>query len=346
MQDYQNILPPVELFRQFPLSPERAQNIVWWRQDIASIIQRRSSRFLVIVWPCSIHDDRAAIEYAGYIQKWREMFSDSMEIVMRTYFEKPRTTVGWKGLINDPHLNGTYDIAFWIQNARKLLLELTDIGIPVATEFLDPISHLYFSDLVSWWAIWARTTESQTHRELASWLPCPVGFKNSTEWNIQVALDAILSSNESHTYLGVNESWNISIVTSEWNKNTHVILRWSNTGPNFTEEYVTKTSEWAKKHGVNDGIMIDVSHQNSCKDYRRQVEWIESIALQLQSWNSPIIGVMIESNILAGNQSFAPWITDASLLEYGKSITDACVNIVETEKFLMLLSDALRNRTV
>lgn len=344
MIDFKFIFSPQQLLKELPISILWQWNVQSWKQSISSIIRWKDNRLLVIVWPCSIHDYNAAIEYAEHIQKWRKEFGDTLEIVMRTYFEKPRTTVGWKWLINDPHLNGTYDIEYGIQNARKLLLELTEMGVPVATEFLDPVSHLYLSDIISWWAIGARTTESQIHRELASWLTCPIGFKNSTDGNVKIALDAMLSSCQPHTYLWINTEWQITIVTSTWNPDTHIILRWSNKWINYTEDFVYSASENARKSGMNDRIMIDVSHQNSAKDYKRQIEWIYSITSQLQEKKSPIMWVMIESNIIEGAQSFTPWVDNPCKIEYWKSITDGCVNIADTENMLSLLSEAVQKR--
>lgn len=334
----QLIISPNSLRKELLITEEQKSNIQTWRNTISSIIHGKNKRLLVIVWPCSIHDTKAAIEYAQYIQKWREEFQDDLEIVMRTYFEKPRTTVWWKWLINDPYLDGSYAIEAWIRTARKLLLDIANMWIPTATEFLDPIAAIYLSDLISWGAIGARTTESQTHRELASGLPCPIGFKNGTDGSVKIAIDAIQSSSNPHTVLSGWEDGGIAIITTSGNPDTHVILRGSNKWINYDNNSIKEASDMAKKAWLPYRIMIDVSHQNSQKDYKKQIHGIHSIAEQIQQGEDSILGVMIESNIYDWSQSYIPGKDDIESLVYGKSITDACVDIFTTYQMLQKLS--------
>lgn len=338
IQKIQSIISPASLRKNLPITSEQVNDIQVWRNTISSIIHGNDNRLLVILGPCSIHDTVAAIEYARHIQQWRVEFSDSLEIVMRTYFEKPRTTVGWKWLINDPYLDGSYTIEDWLRMTRQFLLDIANMWIPAATEFLDPFSLGYIADLISWGAIGARTTESQVHRECVSGLPCPIGFKNGTDGSVKIAVDAMLSASQSHTFLSNDEDGCLTVVTTSGNPHLHVVLRWSSNGTNFDYTSIKEASEMVKKTNLPYRIMIDVSHQNSQKNHKKQMEWVDSIVEQIQNGNEDILGVMIESNINEWSQSYIPWKDNRENLVYGKSITDACVNIVTTYQMLCKLA--------
>lgn len=336
----QSIFSPAQLIQEFPVTSELHDTVEHSRSTICSMIRGQDPRLLVIVWPCSIHDPIAALEYAWYVQDWRDEFWDTLEIVMRTYWEKPRTTIGWKWLINDPYLDGTYDIESWLRIARKLLIDIGTLWVPTATEFLDPLSTWYISDLISWGAIGARTTESQTHRELASSLPCPIGFKNGTDGNIKIALDAMQSAKAEHTFLSISEDGSIARMQTTGNPDTHVILRWSSQWTNFDKHNVDATAWLATTAWLPCRVMIDVSHQNSQKNYRKQMDWINSVVEQIQNGDEKILGVMIESNIQEGSQSYTPGKDISENLIYWKSITDACVDISTTHEMLRKLAQA------
>jgi 3-deoxy-7-phosphoheptulonate synthase len=337
IQSIQSIFSPEILHVQMPASPDLLLGIRIWRETIQSMIHWKDNRLLVIVWPCSIHDPESAIEYAKHVRKWRDEFKDSLEIVMRTYWEKPRTTIGWKWLINDPHLDGSHDIASGFRIARQLLIDIANIGVPTATEFLDPLSAPYIADLISWGAIGARTTESQTHRELASSLSCPVGFKNGTDGSIKIAIDAMISASTNHSLLWINHEWAISIITTSGNKDSHIILRGSNKWTNFDNKSIQDASILAQKNWLPKRIMIDASHQNSQKDYQKQIFVIDSIVDQIQQGEKNILGVMIESSLIDWNQVFNPEKSNKNILVYGQSITDWCVDISETYQILQKL---------
>ena len=313
------IIPPASLKQVFPLSIEGASCVSEWRSQIKRIMRREDPRLMVVVGPCSIHDQVAAIDYAKKLAKLSEQVKDQLFVVMRVYFEKPRTTIGWKGLINDPDLNGTHQISKGLGIARQLFCAITDLGLPIASEMLDPITPQYLSDMISWGAIGARTTESQTHREMASGLSFPVGFKNGTDGNLQVAIDAMGAAIHSHSFLGMNFAGRTSIVETTGNPDVHIVLRGGNDAPNYMPDDIKHTEDLLKNNNQLSAIMVDCSHANSYKDHTRQKEALDSVVGQLLAGNSSICAVMIESNLEAGNQKIP---TDLSQLAYGVSVTD------------------------
>ena len=334
------VLPPVFLEEERPVSEEAEATIFNSRLDISRILAHRDPRLLVLAGPCSIHDTRAAVEYAALLKSAIAEFASDLHIVMRVYFEKPRTTVGWKGLINDPHLDGSYKINDGLRLARHLLLDLAEMGVPAGTEFLDMISPQYIAGLVSWGAIGARTTESQVHRQLVSGVSCPVGFKNATSGDIQVAIDAILSAANSHTFLGHTKHGQSAIFVTRGNNETHIILRGGRKMVNYTADFVAETTLQMEKAGVQPRIMIDCSHANSSKDHNRQPVVCSDVAQQVAAGNRNIIGVMLESNLVAGAQKLVP----GQPLVYGQSITDACIDWSQTYPLLKQLATAARAR--
>jgi 3-deoxy-7-phosphoheptulonate synthase len=338
------VLPPVFLEEDLPISDTATATIFNARTDISAILSGRDSRLLVLCGPCSIHDTKAAREYAGLLQAAIKEFRADLRIVMRVYFEKPRTTIGWKGLINDPHLDQSYKINDGLRLARHLLLDLAEMGVPTGTEFLDMISPQYIAGLVSWGAIGARTTESQVHRQLVSGVSCPVGFKNATSGDVQVAIDAILSAAHSHTFLGHSHHGQSAIFVTTGNPECHIILRGGRGTVNYTAEAVGETAAKMEKAGVAPRIMIDFSHANSGKDYRRQALVCHDVAQQIgDRGDKRIMGVMIESNLVAGAQPLVPGQTLDTLV-YGQSITDGCIDWAETHSLLTELAAAVRAR--
>ena len=334
------VLPPVFLEEERPVSEEAIATIFNARLAISRILAHRDPRVLVLVGPCSIHDTKAAREYASLLRSAIKEFAADLQIVMRVYFEKPRTTVGWKGLINDPHLDGSFKINDGLRLARHLLLDLAEMGVPSGTEFLDMISPQYIAGLASWGAIGARTTESQVHRQLVSGVSCPVGFKNGTSGDIQVAIDAILSASHSHTFLGHTKHGQSAIFVTKGNRETHIILRGGRNKVNYTADCVAQTAAAMDKAGLQPRIMIDCSHANSSKDHNRQPLVGRDIAQQIAAGNENIIGVMIESNLVAGAQKFIA----GEPLVYGQSITDACIDWDQTYPLLRELAAAVRAR--
>lgn len=322
----QPLISPANLIAEIPLNKKATELIIQTRQQASEIIRGYDDRLLVIVGPCSIHDVDAALEYAVLLQKAKNKFADELCLIMRVYFEKPRTTVGWKGLINDPYLNNSFNINQGLQLARKLLTNLADLGVPAGTEFLDTIVPQFLSDAISWGAIGARTTESQVHRELASGLSMPVGFKNGTEGNVQTALDAIYSAQHPHHFLSVTKQGYAAIVSTKGNDSCHIILRGSTQSTNYSSEHITQVSDALAVNQLNPGIMVDCSHGNSQKDHTRQVNVANDLISQLCRGNQVITGIMIESNLLAGKQKLIP----GEKLCYGQSITDACLGWNET----------------
>ena len=320
-----------DLKKELPASDKASQIVAQGSETIKRILDKKDSRLLLIVGPCSIHDEKGALEYAERLASLREKFQDKLYLVMRVYFEKPRTTVGWKGLINDPHLDGTHDILTGLKKARNILRRVLEFGLPTASEFLDPIVSQYIDDLVCWAAIGARTTESQIHREMASGLSVPVGFKNNTDGNFQIAIDAMHSSQHSHYFLGIDQNGSIGIISTKGNKYGHIILRGGLLRPNFDPESVKEAVDKLKKLGLNSGIMVDSSHSNSNKKHERQeIAW-KSIIEQRVAGNNNLIGLMLESNLYEGNQKLSENSKD---LKYGVSITDACVNFETTERLI------------
>lgn len=335
------IIAPADLRQVFPLSESDRAFVSRSREQIKEIIQRRDKRLMVVVGPCSIHDTEAAIEYAKKLAELSRKVDDQLLLIMRVYFEKPRTTVGWKGLINDPDMDGTHLISKGLGIARSLLSRMTALQVPVANEMLDPITPEYVADLISWGAIGARTTESQTHRELASGLSFPIGFKNGTDGNLQIAIDAMKASMHSHSFLGINREGRTSIIQTSGNPDVHIVLRGGSRKVNYHPEDIVHTEEHLNKNGLLSTIMVDCSHGNSNKDYQKQPEVLECVVDQILAGNSSISGVMIESYLEAGNQKIP---SDISHLKYGVSITDACIDWVTTEKILFKAHKKLQKR--
>ncbi|MEH8137136.1 3-deoxy-7-phosphoheptulonate synthase [Gallibacterium anatis] len=335
--DERVLITPDELKAKLPLEQPLRQNIERFRQEIADIVHRRDKRLLVVCGPCSIHDIPAAIEYAKKLQALSEELKDQLYIVMRVYFEKPRTTVGWKGLINDPNLDGTFDVEKGLHLARKLLLDLGHMGLPLATEALDPITPQYLADLFSWSAIGARTTESQTHRELASGLSMAVGFKNGTDGNLATAINALKAASQEHSFIGINQQGQVNLLHTGGNPDGHIILR-GGKKPNYQAEFVKQSEEELEKSGLEVSIMVDCNHGNSNKDYRRQPIVAEDVLQQIVDGNRSITGIMLESNLNAGNQSADQ---PKAEMKYGVSITDACIDWQTTETLLRKMHDTL-----
>ncbi|MDP8306274.1 MAG: 3-deoxy-7-phosphoheptulonate synthase [Candidatus Chlorobium antarcticum] len=329
---------PRVLKEKLPVDEKMASVILAGRREIEDILTGKDARLLVIVGPCSIHDIGAAEEYARHLAELREELKSELCIVMRVYFEKPRTTVGWKGFINDPHLNDTFDIEHGLFYARKLLLDINAMGLPAATEFLDPISPQYVADVVSWAAIGARTIESQTHRQMASGLSMPVGFKNSTDGRLSVAVDAIRSAMHSHSFLGIDQDGHSSVITTKGNPFGHLVLR-GGLHPNYDSASIAAAEALLAKGGLRQPLLVDCSHANSGKKHAEQLKVWENVLGQKVDGNKSIAGVMIESNICAGNQ---PFPEDPSKLRYGVSITDECVSWKETERMLREGAEVMR----
>ncbi|MDM7322538.1 MAG: 3-deoxy-7-phosphoheptulonate synthase AroG [Gammaproteobacteria bacterium] len=335
----QEVIPPVEVRRKHPLTERGAETVYFARQAIHAILTGEDDRLLVIMGPCSIHDVKAARDYAQRLKGLAETVKDDILLIMRVYFEKPRTTVGWKGLINDPNLDGSYRINEGLHLARQLLVDLADMGVPAATEYLDLISPQYVSDLISWGAIGARTTESQVHRELASGLSCPVGFKNGTDGGLQVAIDAIRAAERPHHFLSVTKEGHSAIFSTRGNEDCHIILR-GGKQPNYDAESVAAAVAALEKAGLPPRIMIDFSHANSRKEYLRQIDVARDVAGQVAAGNPHIIGAMIESHIVAGRQD----VQDPCQLTYGQSITDACIGWEDSVGVIHELAAAVRER--
>ncbi len=339
IESIQDVADPESIHQHHPVSEQVADLVHTTREEIHRIITLADDRLLVIVGPCSIHDVDAAREYAGHIAALRRELAEDLLIVMRVYFEKPRTTVGWKGLINDPDLDGSFNINKGLRMARQLLLDLNEAGVPAGSEFLDIVTPQYIADLVSWGAIGARTTESQVHRELASGLSCPVGFKNGTDGTAQVAVDAIRAARHPHVFLSFTQAARPAIFKTTGNRDTHIILR-GGREPNYDQQSVSNTCKALQAAGLESAVMIDFSHANSRKQYSRQREVCADVASQIATGTHSIMGVMIESHLKEGNQS----ATSGKPLEYGKSITDACISIEDTRTLLRELANAVRAR--
>lgn len=334
------VQPPEVLHEQFPITESAAQTVYDTRQQIHNILSGRDDRILVVIGPCSIHDPAAARDYATQLKNEIEKYKDDLLIVMRVYFEKPRTTVGWKGLINDPNLDESFEINKGLGLARSLLRDINNIGVPAATEFLDLISPQYIADLVSWGAIGARTTESQGHRELASGLSCPVGFKNGTDGGFQVAVDAIRAANNPHIFMSLTKAGHSAIFETAGNSDCHVILRGGNEGPNYEPKYVAEAVEKLQSAKVNSKLMVDCSHANSLKEHERQLLVAKSISEQLSDGNENLMGAMIESHLVEGRQD----VVNGKSLTYGQSITDACLGWDDSIQALELLAQGVRAR--
>ncbi len=332
--DRRKVPAPYELVNKYPINDQISKLVYGTRNEISQILHNKDDRIFVVVGPCSIHDPNSAIEYAKKLSDETKNFSENLLVIMRVYFEKPRTTVGWKGLINDPDINETFNIAKGIEIARKLLIQIAELGLPAGTEFLDPISPQYVTDIISWGAIGARTAESQIHRELASGLSCPIGIKNGTDGGLKAAIDGIQAANHSHVFLGATKEADIAMLKTAGNNDAHIILRGGKV-PNYDQESVENTLTALKEAEVNESIMIDASHGNSQKKFKQQIPVIESICSQIAEGNNNVKGVMIESHLNEGNQKIS------ENLKYGQSITDACMGWEDTISCLQKLNDAI-----
>ena len=335
--DRRKVPAPYELVNKFPINDEIAKLVYGTRNEISQILHGKDDRLFVVVGPCSIHDPVSAIEYAAKLSEQNSKLKENLLIIMRVYFEKPRTTVGWKGLINDPDINETYDIAKGVEMARKLLIEIANLKLPAGTEFLDPISPQYVTDIISWGAIGARTAESQIHRELASGLSCPIGIKNGTDGGLKAAIDGIQAANHSHVFLGATKEADIAMLKTAGNHDSHIILR-GGKNPNYDQQSVEATLTALREADVNESIMIDASHGNSQKKFKQQIPVIENISEQIKLGDKNIKGIMIESHLNEGNQKISDNLT------YGQSITDACMGWEDTVNCLNKLNDAVIER--
>jgi len=344
IKDITVLPPPEHLIRFFPIRGTAVEGFIsQTRQSIRHIMAGTDDRLLVVIGPCSIHDPAAALEYARRLKVQRDKYADSLEIVMRVYFEKPRTTVGWKGLINDPYLDESYRIDEGLRMARQLLIEINRLGLPAGSEFLDVISPQYIGDLIAWGAIGARTTESQVHRELASGLSAPIGFKNGTDGNIRIATDAIQSASRGHHFLSVHKNGQVAIVQTNGNQDCHVILR-GGKAPNYDAASVAAACKDLEAAKLPTKLMVDFSHANSSKQHEKQLEVAKDIAAQIEAGSHSVFGVMIESHLNAGAQKYTPGKDDQSQLEYGKSITDACLGWDDSLAALDVLAQAVQKR--
>jgi len=339
IREIRELAPPAHVMREFPCTPAISRTVHDARRAVHEVLTGEDDRLVVVIGPCSIHDTQAAMEYARRLAEQRQRFSADLEIIMRVYFEKPRTTVGWKGLINDPGLDGSFDINQGLRTARELLIDVNALGLPAGCEFLDMITPQYIADLVSWGAIGARTTESQVHRELASGLSCPVGFKNGTTGDTRIAIDALKAASNSHYFLSVTKGGHSAIVATRGNEDCHVILRGGKT-PNYQAEFVQAAAEALDKAGMRQRVMVDASHANSHKDYTRQPEVIEDICRQVEGGDARLFGVMVESHLVGGRQD----LVAGRPLVYGQSITDGCVDWDVSVSLLERLAAAVQAR--
>ena len=339
------ILPPPEhLIRFFPIRGTAVEHLITHtRKTIHRIMSGKDDRLLLIMGPCSIHDPAAALEYARRLKVLRDQYADTLEIVMRVYFEKPRTTVGWKGLINDPYLNESFKIDEGLRIARQLLIEINKLGLPAGSEFLDTISPQYIGDLIAWGAIGARTTESQVHRELASGISAPIGFKNGTDGNIKIATDAIQAASRGHHFLSIHKNGSVSVVQTKGNPDCHVILR-GGKAPNYDAASVEAACKDLAAAKLPASLMVDCSHANSSKQHEKQLEVARDIAAQMSGGSKQIFGVMVESHLHGGAQKFTPGKDDPAKLEFGKSITDACLHWEDSLQVVQVLADAVKAR--
>ncbi len=332
---------PQQIHKEFPAGPKSIETVLKGREVVQNVLDGKDKRLFVVMGPCSIHDTKAALEYAQKLKALSEKVKEHFYLVMRVYFEKPRTTVGWKGLINDPHMDDSFKIEEGIKIARKLLLEVTEMGLPTATEALDPITPQYMADLICWSAIGARTTESQTHREMSSGLSTPVGFKNGTDGNIEVAINAMKSALSSHHFLGIDPEGRISVFKTKGNPYSHIVLRGGNKKSNYDADSVKHCEEVLEKEGLRKKIMIDCSHGNSNKDHRNQPKVFQTVIDQVVAGNQSIVGMMVESHLSEGNQ---PIPSDLSLMKYGVSVTDKCIDWSTTEKMILEGCEKLKRR--
>jgi len=336
----QEVVTPTQVHSELPISDRAVQTVMDARAETHKILSGEDDRLLVVVGPCSIHDPDAALEYAEKLKTLKTELKDDLLIIMRVYFEKPRTTVGWKGLINDPDLNNTFNINKGLRIARKVLLDINNLGMPAATEYLDLITPQYVSDLISWGAIGARTTESQVHRELASGLSCPVGFKNATDGSFKIAIDAIKAAMSPHHFLSVTKEGRTAIFSTSGNEDAHIILRGGNDAPNYDAVNVEKVAEGMEQAGLRANIMIDFSHANSLKQFQRQMIVGEDVGEQIASGDKRIIGIMVESHLKSGRQD----LIEGQPLTYGQSITDGCLGWDDSETLLKYIAEKVRKR--
>lgn len=334
------LISPALLSSEYPDSKKTRETVDRARIDICNILDSKDDRLVVVIGPCSIHDTKAALEYAERLKEAADKYQNELCIIMRVYFEKPRTTVGWKGIINDPYLNGTFSINNGLRLARELLININEMGLPTGTEFLDTTIPQFISDLISWAAIGARTTESQIHRELASGLSMPVGFKNGTGGSIKIAVDATLAAKHPHHFLGVNNDGLAGIVTTSGNQHCHIILRGSSQGPNYDKTTIDDATAQIKKADLIPRLMVDCSHGNSRKDHSKQISVLQDVCQQITDGSDDVFGVMIESHLVEGNQK----LTDIENLTYGQSITDACIGWDDSLKALDILQNAVKQR--
>lgn len=339
IRDIQALSPPAEILREFPRTEESTRTVTEARRAFQRILHGEDDRLAVIVGPCSIHDPDAAMDYAGRLMEARQRLRDDLEIIMRVYFEKPRTTVGWKGLINDPALDGSFQIERGLRTARKLLLDINDLGLPTGCEFLDTATPQYIADLVSWAAIGARTTESQIHREMASGVSCPVGFKNGTNGDVKIAVDAVGAASHPHRFLAVTKEGELAIAATDGNKDCHIVLR-GGREPNYDADNVDAACRLAAGAGQTEAVMIDASHSNSAKDPDRQPLVMEDVAGQIAGGERRIVGVMVESHLMSGRQDLVP----GQPLTYGQSITDGCIDWGTSVSVLETLAAAVARR--
>ena len=335
--DRSKVPAPYELVNKYPINDQISKLVYGTRNEASQILHGKDDRVIVICGPCSIHDPESALEYAHLLKEAKNDLNSDLLIIMRVYFEKPRTTVGWKGLINDPDINESYDANKGLLLARKILRDITSIGLPVGTEFLDPISPQYVADLISWGAIGARTAESQSHRELASGLSCPIGIKNGTTGALKPAIDGIQAANHPHVFFSNTKDGRVSIYKTSGNSDSHIILR-GGKEPNFTSEAIQQTLTALVEADVNDSIMVDASHGNSQKQFKKQIEVVNDVAKQIAAGNQSLRGLMLESHLVEGNQSISDDLT------YGQSITDACMNWDDTLNCLNVISEAVQKR--
>jgi len=329
VESFQGIAAPAEVFEKLPVNEAAGACVAGARDDIENILNGADKRKIIIVGPCSIHNYDEAIEYAKKLNELRKKVENKFVIVMRAYLEKPRTTVGWKGFLYDPYLDGSYDLVEGVITSRKLLLEINEMGLPTATEVLGPVVIQYYSDLICWSAIGARTAESQTHRELASGLSMPVGFKNGTAGNLDIAINAILAAQEKHHFLGMDDAGKVAVVETKGNQYCHLILRGGSKGPNYDEKSVKESVEACEKANVNSRLIVDCSHANSEKDYKNQGKVFRNVWAQIKSGNDNIAGLMIESNLSEGSQKIS------QSMQHGVSVTDSCISFEETERLIM-----------
>jgi 3-deoxy-7-phosphoheptulonate synthase len=337
---YEPLLSPAALLYELPLTEQEAQTVEHTRAEVRAVLDGADDRLLVVTGPCSVHDPNAALDYARRLVQLRESYSRDLLIVMRVYFEKPRTVTGWKGLINDPGMDDTYDVHRGLRTARRLLIDILSLGMPVGCEWLDPITPQYIADTVTWGAIGARTTESQVHRQVASGLSMPVGFKNGTDGDVQVAVDACRAAAAGHTFFGVTSAGAAAVVSTSGNVDTHVILRGGRSGPNYSASHVAKALDLVTAAGLPRRLMVDASHGNSRKDYRRQAEVARTLAEQISAGERGVCGVMLESFLVAGRQDPG----DPATLTYGQSVTDACMDIEMTAATLEALAASVSHR--